>query len=821
MNPPPTPPAGPTGPGHPGGEDPAARIARLTALALGELPPAEAAAVEAGIWRDQEARAEVDGIRRLAEHLTFAYAAEAPATLTPAQHRAILDRRPRLSGNEDKDARLTAYALGELRPSQAEMLSAHLSADRAATAELEAVGALASRLRAAFAEEELPLLTLVQRQRVLDHGYTWTEKPEAVPTPEPTRTAVATGRPPRRLRTAALAAGFAALGYLASSREPSPAPLAAVPAADPPPARTAAPPRDDGFFPPLPPVATPQSPHLAALLDREKQRPAAGRPSGSRPASPPPAASPAVVATTDRPEVPVATTAAAETVPNPRFQPDASILPPPRRALAAATARTVPDGRTLLQLAQAAPGAAPLSGFLSTSEAATASLPADLGRAGYDVVRQCLRDFGTLPPASLVRPEEIINQFDYDLQPPPGQDFAVAIEAADCPWNEAHELVKVTVASRADAASHPPLRLTVFLRLAESAESERAQLLAWQGLQALAARLRPQDSVSLVVWGRARGVVLPPTGVDGVESLREAPTRWHQGGTVLGADDWATAEQALLLHAADNARNVCLVLTDGPLDFSGLTLAEAARNLRTMGAELAVAELGPLRPASGTAHTADLATTPFFRADSGPEAARLLAREIFLSPAAVGEDVRIDVAFNPAALAAWRPIGFGAIGRPQRDAAGRLPVWASGRQLTALYEVVPAAAVPGTALAVGVFASPVRPGAPQLPAPEAAPPLSVRLQYRVPRSSTTHTLQTDWTSTAAAWRTASPDFRLAAGAAAFALRLQNDPALDGLAVERITRWVRTAADSRDPYGLRREFAGMIEAVAGLENESSH
>jgi anti-sigma factor RsiW len=111
---PPPPPAGRPAPGD---EDPAARVARLTALALGELTPAEAAALEASIWRDTDARLEVEKTRALAEQLTFAYAAEPPTTLTPAQHRAILERSTRLTGTDEKEARLTAYALGELRPS--------------------------------------------------------------------------------------------------------------------------------------------------------------------------------------------------------------------------------------------------------------------------------------------------------------------------------------------------------------------------------------------------------------------------------------------------------------------------------------------------------------------------------------------------------------------------------------------------------------------------------------------------------------------------------------------------------------------------------
>jgi Ca-activated chloride channel family protein len=814
MKPPPIPPAGPLGHGE---EPPDEDIARLTALALGELSATEAAALEATIWRDTEARLELAKIRELAENLTFAYAAEPPTTLTLSQQRAILERQPSLTGTDEKEERLTAYALGELRPSQAEILSARLREDRAATLELEAVGALAARLRAAFAEEQLPPLTLVQRQAILDHrpdlflpAVTAAAVSDpfstAAPPVERRQTSAPTGRLRPWVRSAAIAAGFAALGYLASTHEhPEHSVAVSVP---PPPSPAPA----DAFFPPVPPAANPESPQLVALLDQEKRRPSARAALASAaPITAAPALSESEVSAG-------ATTAAAP--PATRRQPDPSLLPPARTALTAAgsNAPNAPD--TVLHTHLSSPGTESLTGFLASSDVHTATLPTDLGRSGYDVVRQCIRDFGTLPPAALVRPEEIINQFDYNVQPAPGQDFAVDVDAADCPWNTSHQLVRVTVAARDEETSQPPLRLTVFLRLADTPESERTQLLAWQGLQSLASRLGKDDSVSLVVWGRARGLVLPATtAAAAIDNLREASTRWHHGGSGHPTNDWLTVEQSLFQQAGDNARNLCLVLTDGPLDFAGFPLEEAVQRLRPLGFEVAVAELGPLRPESRAAQIADFATTPFYRADSGPEASRLLAQEMLASRTPVAEDVRVQVAFNPSALAAWRPVGFSAGG--QHGAESPHPAsrasWNPGRQLTALYEVVPAVG-PQAA----IFASPALPGSPPSPpSPKATAPLSVRLQYRVPRSTTVHTLTTDWTASASAWRTASPDFRLAAGAAAFSLRLQHDPALSTFPLDRISRWVRTAAETRDPYGLRREFAGMLEAAEQLEKNAAY
>lgn len=823
MNLPPIPPANPHDPRFPGDEDPAARQARLTALALGELSAAEAGELEAAIWRDTDARLEVARIRDLAEQLTFAYAAEAPVSLTPAQHRAILERGASLAGNDEKGARLTAYALGELRPSQAEMLSARLSDDRAAMIELEAVGALASKLRAAFAEESVPMLTLEQRQAILDRGRHWPE-PATLSAVEPDSALQGSGAPPaartrRWLQSAAIAAGFAALGYLAStSQSPSNRPMAASTPLAPEPAPVEL---DTGFFPPLPPPASLTSPQFAALMDRESQRPAAVGAIHSAPESRPVAGPAPNSPAPDSAEAAPPALADASLAPpelTPRLQPDASVLPPARATLASTNERprSVPDATTVLHTPMAAPGSKPLTGFLASADIATATVPGDLGRSGYDVVRQCLRDFGNPPPAWLVRPEEIINQFDYDVQPAPGQDFALAIEAADCPWNESHQLVKVTVAARAHENDRPTQHLTVFLRLADTPESERAQLLAWQGLQALAARLRPQDTVSLVVWGRARGMVLPPTSGAEIENLREAAARWHLGGSVASQSDWDTVEQALFSQATDNARSLCLILTDGPLDFSGRPLDETVRRFTPLNFDVAVAELGPLRHGSKTASLADLAAAPYFRADSGPEAARLMAHEVAASHQPVAEDVQIQVAFDPSALAAWRPVGFNAAGRAEGEALLKRPrPWTAGQQVTALYEVVPAPS-PGSWPGAAVFASAAPPGTPLPPVPKAAPPLSVRLHYRVPGSTTTHLLTNDWTASASAWRTASPEFRLAAGAAAFSLRLQDDHSLNNVGLDRIARWVRAAAESRDPYGLRREFAGMIEAVRQLK-----
>jgi Ca-activated chloride channel family protein len=857
-------------------------VARLTALALGELPPEPASRLEAEIWRDAEARLEVEKTRAMAEKLTFAYAAEPPIGLTAPQQRAILERKPSLTGTEEKDARLTAYALGELRPSQAEVMSTRLADDRHATLGLEAVGALAARLRAEFAAEPALHLTLEQRNAILEHGrtlHTTAAAPTTSPATSPvsesgtTAAAPAAARARRWLPTAALAASFIALSYMASTGNWRPQSTATLPSTSP---KSAPTPAYASFFPT--PTPAPSQEHLIALLDLEKTRPAADTAftndrewahlSDSQPPEEEPAAAMAVAAeaanvpfaasaadapilatdapilATDAPilatDAPMVAASAAEPTlaadapvamaaraSSPTPQADALPLPsddtlarstpqmtakmaPPMAMAASRFALTTPPATGDMPLA---------AGFLVTATTPGASLPTTLGRAGYDMVRQCVRDFDRAPPAALVRPEEIINQFDYDSRPAPGQDFAIAIEAATCPWNEAHQLVRLTVAAREETETRAPLRLTLFLRLAETPDSERAQLLIWQGLQALAPRLRPEDSISLVVWGRAHGVVLPPTSVARLENLREAPSRWHLGGPVLGTTDWATVEQTLLQQATDNSQNLCLILTDGPLDFTGRPPAEAAQQLRSMGAEMVVAEFGPRRPSSRAAMIADSIGATFYQADSGPEAARLLAQEALHRRTPLAEQVQLQVLFDPAAIAAWRPVGFGAGGRPETASHTHLQPWLSGRQMTAMYEVVPMESShqlpPSTSFGSAALGG-LRSGQAGAAVAGPQPPLSVSIRYRTPGSATRRTMTTDWTTSATEWRAASPDFRLATGAAAFALHLQADPTVSRLPLTLIHEWVQSAARENDEFGLRQEFASLIEAVNQLE-----
>ena len=74
--------------------------------------------------------------------------------------------------------------------------------------------------------------------------------------------------------------------------------------------------------------------------------------------------------------------------------------------------------------------------------------------AAYRDVRRALLDERRLPLPETVRVADLINSFTYSYPEPSGGDPAsLMIDLAECPWDAAHELARVGVRGRADAAA--------------------------------------------------------------------------------------------------------------------------------------------------------------------------------------------------------------------------------------------------------------------------------------------------------------------------------------------------------------------------------
>ena len=96
--------------------------------------------------------------------------------------------------------------------------------------------------------------------------------------------------------------------------------------------------------------------------------------------------------------------------------------------------------------------------FRSPADAPLSTFSIDVDTASYANVRRMLTD-GQLAPADAVRIEEFINSFDYGYAPPaPDADvpFATHVDVASAPWAPEHRLVRIGLAGKQIATDDRP-----------------------------------------------------------------------------------------------------------------------------------------------------------------------------------------------------------------------------------------------------------------------------------------------------------------------------------------------------------------------------
>jgi Ca-activated chloride channel family protein len=457
--------------------------------------------------------------------------------------------------------------------------------------------------------------------------------------------------------------------------------------------------------------------------------------------------------------------------------------------------------------------------FIDVRTAPLAVLPPALGRSSFDLARQCLRDFAVLPPASIIRLEEFINQFDYE-EPPnsSGGDFTVTIDAAACPWNDARHLVRVSVCGReVPMAELPPARVTFLVRLAETADNERAQLLLWQGFQALLGKLRSHDSVAIVVSGQSNGVVLESTPGSKADAICQALECLPRPRKHVPETAWAVTVATARQHFAAGGINRLILVTDGPLDFDGAPpIPSVARTLTAHGIDACVAQLGPVRPAAGLAGGVGV---PLRHADSSADVARLFARQWLAPTMPLAEHCAVEVSFNPAHVHSWRPLGFESP-TPAPATPPAPDAWSFGQQVTAVYEIVPLGRpVSWQSGPSDQFLRETQRWVTRGTPSESESIVRVSVRYRPPLATGWQQVEAELFSSRDDWRNASPAWRLAAAAAGYGRLLKAQAGAQEITFSLIRQLADTAL-SADPFGLRQEFAGLVTDAEHLANSGA-
>jgi Ca-activated chloride channel family protein len=444
----------------------------------------------------------------------------------------------------------------------------------------------------------------------------------------------------------------------------------------------------------------------------------------------------------------------------------------------------------------------------------------DVDTASYSNVRRYLTQ-GGLPPKDAVRIEELINYFRFDYPPAPaGAPFSVATELAPCPWNRAHKLALVGLqAARVDEGRMPRRNLVFLLDVSGSMEPPDKLPLVRTAMRMLVDTLTAGDRVAIVVYAGASGLVLPSTPGDRKPVIHDALARLEAGGSTNGAAGITLAYQIAQEHFVKDGINRVILATDG--DFNvGVTnqgdLIRLIEEKREAGVFLSVLGVGTGNLKDSTMEKlADKGNGNYAYLDSVHEARKVLVAEGGSTLVTVAKDVKIQVEFNPAQVAAYRLIGYenrllrNEDFNDDRKDAGEI---GAGHTVTALYEIVPAG--------VGIDVPGVDPlkyqRAPE-PAGAAASDelMTIKLRYKEPAGDASRL-----TSVAVRNRTSgvSDNVGFAAAVAQFGMVLR-ESAHRGSATFADAAAMAWRHRGRDVEGYRAEFARLVELAESLTRQA--
>lgn len=385
------------------------------------------------------------------------------------------------------------------------------------------------------------------------------------------------------------------------------------------------------------------------------------------------------------------------------------------------------------------------NGIIRTVEIPVSTFSIDVDTASYSFSRRQI-NHGRLPQPDAIRLEEWVNYFDYDYPAPDSADtpFLTQVSVSDSPWRAGNKLVHIGIKGyEPKQASRPRANLVFLLDVSGSMMAEDKLPLVTRSLRMMVDQMHPEDTVALVVYAGAAGVVLEPTAVSEKHKIEAALNRLQAGGSTAGGEGIQLAYDLAEQHFDKQAINRVILATDG--DFNvGVTDQDALEGLitrkRDKGIYLSVLGFGQGNYNDSLMQTlAQNGNGVAAYIDTLNEARKVLVTESTSSLVPIAQDVKIQVEFNPATVQEYRLLGYETRALEREDFnndkvdAGEI---GAGHTVTAIYEITPVGTAPM-----------IEPGRYEKTAGKSETPFSgeyafLKLRYKRPGESTSQLIET-------------------------------------------------------------------------------
>ena len=474
---------------------------------------------------------------------------------------------------------------------------------------------------------------------------------------------------------------------------------------------------------------------------------------------------------------------------------------------------------------------------VSTQDQPVSTFSIDVDTGSYANVRRFLQN-GQLPPDDAVRIEEMLNYFTYDYpmqsktrQATKEQPFSVTTELGPTPWNADTHLLHIGLQGyMPDELDEQSANLVFLIDVSGSMNSPEKLGLLKSAMSLMVQQLDEKDTVSVVVYAGASGVVLESTPGSEKTVIDRALAQLQAGGSTNGAQGIELAYDIAMKNYTDSGTNRLILATDG--DFNvGLSdtqsLVDMIEDKRQSGIALTTLGLGMGNYNDHLMEQlADAGNGNYAYIDTLGEARKVLVDELAATLVTIAKDVKIQIEFNPANVTEYRLIGYTNRIMDNEDFANdRVDAGeiGAGHSVTALYEVAlkgrdgerltPRRYDSGNDRNKGITGS----AANSPDAPHANELAELRLRFKQPDSDESQLISSvvtldnvldDLDATSSA-------YRFAASVAGFGQLLRGDTRVNDFGFDA-ARSLATESTQADPFGYHSEYLRLLDLAQSLD-----
>ncbi|UAB84177.1 von Willebrand factor type A domain-containing protein [Zunongwangia sp. SCSIO 43204] len=437
--------------------------------------------------------------------------------------------------------------------------------------------------------------------------------------------------------------------------------------------------------------------------------------------------------------------------------------------------------------------------FVYTSEAPISTFSIDADGASYGNMRRFIMQENMLPPRGDIRTEELINYFNLDYEFNGGEHpISLNGELSGNPWNSENKLIRIGIKGKTIPESEDvPSNFVFLIDVSGSMASEDKLELLKNGFKYFVDGLGAEDRIAIVTYAGSAGVLLASTSGTEKNTIKNAIDQLGAGGSTAGAAGISTAYEIAQENFIENGNNRIILGTDG--DFNvGISNREELIALieEKRASKIFLTVLGVGRGNLNDAALEQIANygNGNYEYIDNPEQLRKVFIYDYSKFYTIAKDVKVQVAFNPEVVEAYRLIGYENRILDTEDFeddtedAGEI---GAGQNITALYEIVP----------VGTIS-------------ENLPAFTVDFRYKLPDSDVSIPIQLEIFDEAKTFSESSDFMKFTAGISAFSMLLSDSEYKGTSSYDQVLEWINST-NLRDEHGFKAEFKDIVTKAKDL------